>query len=242
MSLLTRIAAKAKSLRRSASARVWHPDWLPPGTVLSSEAEVHPHDPIERANLFLAYNTGSTEIEALNWLHSTILLLKPSSVLETGAADGLGTLALASACRHNGFGTVHSVEIDSGVCSKARKLLERAGLNAWVEYHCEDSRRFLRQTSACFEFAFFDSLCELRAEECGICMQRGILRGPAVFHDTSPHRARTMKEWPSPSLHAKFRKDIGELAERYFSGNFCESTLSRGLTILLPRTYPVATK
>ena len=219
--------------------RAWRPEWLPNWIALSSESSVHPHDPVEQADEFLAFNAASTEIEVLNWLYSTILLLKPRSILETGAADGLGTIALASACKANGFGCVHSIELDSEICANAKELAKQAGLSKWIQHHCEDSLMFLRETSNKFEFGFFDSLCEIRGEECSICMERGILRGPAVFHDTSPYRTRTMKSWPAEPLHLKFRATLEELANRHFNGNIWETTLSRGLTVLAPRRFPV---
>ena len=181
-------------------------------------------------------------MEVLNWLYATILMLKPQNIVETGAADGLGTLALASACQANGFGTVHSVELDPEVCAKAQERIARAGLSQWVEYHCQDAQKFLRETEVKFELGFFDSLCELRAKECEICMERGILRGPAIFHDTSPYRTRTMKDWPREPLHQNFRKDMAALAARYFEGNFTETALSRGLTMLFPKRYPLESK
>jgi hypothetical protein len=243
MELISRFTRRLKFQvgLRSVSGRDWRPQWLPDWFVLRGEDEVHPHDPIERAKHFLGYNTGSTEIEVLNWLYASILLLKPQHLLETGAANGLGTIALASACKANGFGRVHSIEIDAEVCARAQGLLKRARLDRWVEYHCQDSREFLRETSIEFDFGFFDSLCEIRAEECAICMERGILSGPAVFHDTSPYRTRTMTEHPREPLHMNFRTALVELADRHFGGNFCESTLSRGVTILLPKRYPAET-
>jgi predicted O-methyltransferase YrrM len=219
--------------------RAWRPQWLPSGFMLRSESEMHPHDPVEHADQFLGYNTGSTEMEVLNWLYATILLLKPDHVVETGAADGLGTIALASACKANGFGRVHSIEIDTEVCARAQGLLKRAELDQWVEYHCQDSREFLRNTDIKFDLGFFDSLCEIRAEECAICMARGILRGPAIFHDTSPYRTKTLKKDPGEPLHSEFRKALQEVAVRYFDSNFFETTLSRGITILLPKRYPI---
>src|SRR6266852_4575937 len=72
--------------------------WLPRWAELHCEADVHPHVPAERAELFDAFNTGTTEFELLNWVHATVMLIKPEAVLETGAANGLGTIALASAC------------------------------------------------------------------------------------------------------------------------------------------------
>lgn len=86
--------------------------WLPKDIAVKCEKDVHPHVEPEKANLFHAFNAGTTELEVLNWLNSTVMLLKPSTILETGAADGLGTVALASACRANGFGMVHCVELD----------------------------------------------------------------------------------------------------------------------------------
>src|ERR1022692_560869 len=85
--------------RPPVAGRDWHPAWLPLDLYYGLESNAHPHSPEERAELFLAHNTGSTEIETLNWLHATICLIKPACILETGALDGLGTIALAAACR-----------------------------------------------------------------------------------------------------------------------------------------------
>jgi hypothetical protein len=216
--------------------RKWRPQWLPPSAVLKLESTVHPHHPAERADCFLAYNGYTTEMEVLNWLYATILLFKPNNIVETGAADGLGTIALASACKANGFGCVHSVELDKRVCVKAEERIKRAGLSAWTQYHCEDSLEFLRTTSTEFDLAFFDSFCQIRAEECRICMERGILHGPAVFHDTSPYRTLTLPDSPPEPLHSEFRRAIKELSAQYFENKSWESTLSRGLTILIPKS------
>lgn len=99
-------------LRAEPPPRPWRPVWLRVWHHLQSEVKLHPHVPEERANLFLAFETGTTEIEVLNGLHATIIAHKPRCVLEIGASAGLGTLALASACKANGFGKVHSVELD----------------------------------------------------------------------------------------------------------------------------------
>src|SRR5262249_1024754 len=192
--------------------RAWRPEWLPIWIELRMESSVHPHDPLERADEFVAHNAGSTEMEVLNWLYSTAILLKPCSILETGAADGIGTIALASACKANGFGRVHSIELNEEVCSKAQEVVMKVGLSDWIQQHCADSRKFLRDTAIRFDLAFFDSMCEIRAEECTICMERGILRGPAIFHDTSPYRMRTLELWPEEPLHQKYRKSLQMLA------------------------------
>lgn len=232
-SLLRTARTLAYRGRKSPGARTWRPEWLPFWIATDTESRVHPHAPEERADLFLAHNAGSTEIEVLNWLHATVCLLKPHSILETGAADGLGTLALASACRANGFGTVHSIEIDAALCRAGERLLDRYGVSRHAVFHAEDSRAFLRKTNLTFDLAWFDSMCELRADEYAVCRERGLLRGPAAFHDTSPRRTETLTDWPTPAQHAEYRRRLREAAK---DGGVCafESTLSRGLVVLFP--------
>lgn len=206
----------------------WYPRWLP----VRREHNVHPHVAEERAQLFEAYNAGTTELEVLNWLHATIMVLKPENVLETGAADGLGTIALASACRNNGFGIVHSVEIDPMLCQALESKLRRRGLSKYVQVHCQDSQTYLRESKTVFDIGFYDSMCEFRAQEFEICLERGTIRTLAVFHDTSPTRCESLKGWPSDEEHAAYRERLKRLAADARVGGFFESTLSRGMTCI----------
>jgi hypothetical protein len=235
--LFTPLLRTARTLvyrgRKSPHARRWRPEWLPFWIATDTESRVHPHSPAERADLFLAHNAGTTEIEVLNWLHATVCLLKPRHILETGAADAIGTLALASACRANGFGTVHSVEIDPQRCRRGEARLRRHGLDGYARFYAEDSRDFLRRTDLSFDFGWFDSLCEFRVDEYEICRDRGILHGPAAFHDTSPLRTATLADWPSPAEHAEYRRRLAATARAQAGGVF-ESRLSRGLVVLFP--------
>ncbi|HTT58323.1 MAG TPA: class I SAM-dependent methyltransferase [Opitutaceae bacterium] len=219
-----------------ATDRMWKPSWLPKDFDCRLESQVHPHIARERAELFLAYNTGSTEIEVLNWLHSTVCLTKPDSILETGAADGLGTIALASACRDNGFGRVCSVENDPAVCNRLESTLRRYRLSKFVEVQCSDSLGFLRQTDHRFQFAFFDSMCEIRAEEYRICRDRGLLKGIAAFHDTSPYRTQSLSNLPPEALHGEYRRQIHELARDPRTSGIFENRLSRGLFVIFPNS------
>lgn len=218
--------------------RPWRPPWLPTGFALVSEATAHPHVPEERADLFLAIDTGTTEIEVLNWLHATVCLLKPLTIVETGAHLGIGTLALASACRDNGFGVVHSVELDPARCDAVRTMLERAGLAAFAQVHCADSLEFLRTTALRFQFGFFDSLPELRATEYRLCQERGLLSGMAAFHDTSPLRTRTLDWCPPEEEHRRYRDALRELRAAPGSTGGFESQLSRGLVVICSEGQP----
>ncbi len=227
-------AAKGWRLHPPVSGRSWRPSWLAPDYPLHPEAGLHPHSDEEKAKLFMAADPGSTEIETLNWLHATVCLTKASSLLETGSAMGLGTIALASACRDNGFGKVHSIEIDPGLCEQISLTLKQHGLADYAEMHCMDSRDFLRTTNLVFDFGFFDSLCELRAEEYEICLDRGILRGVAAFHDTSPYRPRSMPQC-SPSVHEDYRARLEKLADDARCSGHFENILSRGLFVIFPK-------
>lgn len=215
--------------------RPWRPEWLPFFCALQPESAAHPHVPAERSDEFLAATTGGTEIEVLNWLNATVCLLKPDQVLETGAFDGLGTIALASACRANGRGHVHSLEIDPAACLAARARLERHGLAAWATVHCTDSQEFLRATDLRFDFAFFDSLCHLRADEYELCRSRGLLRGHAAFHDTSPRRCESYPGDPPADIHATYRQRVLAFARLDDATGWHESTLSRGLIVIYRR-------
>jgi predicted O-methyltransferase YrrM len=227
-SLISRAARRAAERVQSLPRRRFYP-WIPRWAEVRREIDVHPHVPSEHAEWFEAHNTGSTEFEVLNWLHATIRLLKPAAVLETGAADGLGTIALASACAANGRGVVHSVEIDPALCEQLRRRTAAEKLADHVRVHCESSLTYLASTSDTFDIGFFDSLCELRAQECRLCLERGLITTAAIFHDTSPHRTESLKEWPSPEAHAHYRADVLALARDPRCSGFFESTLSRGL-------------
>lgn len=216
-------------LPRSFFARIHKYPWLPGWVYVSHENIVHPHVPEEHPEWFDAYNRGTTELEILNWLHATVLALKPQAVLETGAANGVGTIALASACKLNGFGKVHSVELDEKLCKQLKRKVALAGLSDFVEVHCSDSRNYLRETGTTFDIGFFDSMCEFRADEFEICLSRGIIKKLAVFHDTAERRCETLKGYPSEEEHIQYRADLKRLsADPRVSGSF-ESALSRGI-------------
>lgn len=213
------------------AARTKYP-WLPRSSYVSSEALAHPHVASERAELFQAFNAGTTELEVLNWLHSTIMVLKPNAVLETGAFDGVGTIALASACRNNGFGKVHSVEIDASRCEQIEAELSARGLREFAEIHCSDSLQFLASNDIVFDIGFFDSLCEIRAKECRECLDHGTIGRMAVFHDTSPTRCESLTSFPEEEVHRCYRSDIRTLSRDSRCCGIFQSDLSRGFICL----------
>lgn len=231
MKIKNRLISLLKRLKGN-TVRKWRPSWVPIWARLQRESDIHPHCPEERADLFIGYDIGSTEIEVLNWLYATVCLSKPQNILETGAAKGLGTIALASACKANGFGKVHSVEIENSICGELDRKLKKQRLREYVEIHCSDSLEYLKKTTTVFDFGFFDSMCEIRAEEFTIAFEKKIIRNIAVFHDTSAFRCISIQNLPPKEQHEEYRRQIIEFGKSENCNGFYESNLSRGIIAL----------
>lgn len=205
--------------------------WTPENCSFFSESEVHPHIDKEKAHLFESADGGTTEYEVLNWLHATILAIKPNLVLETGAWNGFGTIALAHACKSNNLGHVHSLEIDPSQCVRVESFLEEERLKKWATVHNTNSIDWLNNTNLTFDIGFFDSLTEIRAEEAKICVEKKMIK-VAVFHDTSKYRSESAADWTSQEEQENYRTKIFELAKHPSCTGYLDSSLSRGFIAL----------
>jgi hypothetical protein len=191
--------------------------------------------PEERADLFIAFDICSTEMEFLNFLYATALMLKPNRILEAGCYHGIGTMALAAACRHNGIGHVVSIDIDDKAIEITRTRLMRCGLSGRVDLVHADCAEYLRGVTEPFQMAFFDSGVE-RPDEFELCHERGLLAGPSFFHDTSPYLP-SVAEIPDKEPY----RQMQERLKRYTAASgysIMEVGLSRGLTCCWPAKYP----
>lgn len=206
--------------------------WTPENSSFLAESSIHPHVAKEKSHLFEAADNCSTEYEVLNWLHATIRVFKPELILETGAWDGLGTIAIADACKANGFGKVHSLEIDPSQCVRVEQVIEEQHLKQWVDVHQTNSLEWLSATNLVFDIGFFDSLTEIRAEEAAICLDRKLLRKMAVFHDTSPYRSESAPDLTPPEVQKNYREKVFSLTRHPRCTGFFDSHLSRGFMVL----------
>jgi predicted O-methyltransferase YrrM len=210
----------------------WKPSW----SLIARESDVHPHCREERAELFDVADGGSTEYEVLNFIHSVIRVIKPQLILETGAYKGLGTIALAHACKLNGFGKVHSIENDPVFCDDLRKVLQREGLSDWAEVIHSNSLQFISNSSFVYDLAFLDSETSIRPNECELLMDGGRLKSLAVFHDTSPYRSVTVPYWTLPEVQEDYRRRVFELSKRPECTGYYDSPISRGFIALWMKT------
>jgi predicted O-methyltransferase YrrM len=203
----------------------WYPNDLP----IQRESDIHPHVPEEKAHLFEATDGGSTELEVLNFLYACIRVMKPEYVLETGGWQGIGTVALAAACKANGFGKVISLEFLPEQCVRIEQLLEENRVHKYAEVVCMDSISYLQQNKQVFDIGFFDSEPLIRPEEARICLENKTLKKLAVFHDTSPLR---VPEFQPNYKQVEYRQKVLQLSNDVNCSGFYDSQLSRGFIAL----------
>jgi predicted O-methyltransferase YrrM len=196
---------------------------------LPRESDCHPHVPAERAELFECYNGGATEVEYLELLYAIVRATKPQHVLETGCFDGRGTRWLAHALSLNGFGMLHSIDLNERMLAEAQNRVDDAELTGYVDLMKGDTREMLRTTSLTFGVAFFDSSLSIRADEAAICLDRGLTPPGSVlaFHDTS--RLRITNEGPDAETSIFWKAFEKHVRPRVVS--VMEFPLSRGLVI-----------
>jgi caffeoyl-CoA O-methyltransferase len=77
------------------------------------------------------------------------------SILELGTATGYSAIFLARACAGNA-GQLTTLELDEAFASRARKNLERAGLEDQANVICGDALSHLPQMAGPFDLVFMD--------------------------------------------------------------------------------------
>lgn len=82
-----------------------------------------------------AHQDGGIEEDLLAFLTALVQFLKPQLILETGTYYGTSAIALARGCVANGFGYVHTLEIDGDRVKEANRRITKAGLGEWVLVH-----------------------------------------------------------------------------------------------------------
>jgi predicted O-methyltransferase YrrM len=164
---------------------------------MPNEAELHPHVPEEKANLFSAQNAIALEEEVGLLLFSLVRCFKPERVLETGC--GLSTPNIALALKLNGLGGLISIDRRAEPIIAAGEFIEkeRIAQNVWVRFVQTDSVEWLKTyPGPSFQFAFLDSSLEDRTQELRILISRGLIHGYVLVHDTSRHRGKSLSDCP----------------------------------------------
>tara|TARA_Y100001972_G_scaffold119815_1_gene161546 strand:- start:861 stop:1517 length:657 start_codon:yes stop_codon:yes gene_type:complete len=132
---------------------------------------------------------GGSEFEVCNFLNSFVKLIKPQNVLETGAEQGHGTVALAEAVQYNGLGHVTTVDNCRIAKTKVPVILEECSLSDKVTYCDMNSVEFAdTYEGPPFDFVFFDCGFPSRIQCFDRLQERGKLSRFVSFHDVSHYQ------------------------------------------------------
>lgn len=135
--------------------------------------------------LWRCFDEMATEIEVLDFLYAAVRMLKPKTIIETGTYVGLGTLYMARAAKDNGFGHIHTSEIDEAIWNKARKLLSIAGFGDVVTTYGHSGKEMIDCLPAPIDFAFLDSNLDTRIGEMEALISKLSPSAVVAVHDTS---------------------------------------------------------
>ncbi len=134
-------------------------------------------------------DSESTESEVSELVGALVRALQPEFVVETGTAFGYTALEIGKALKANGHGQLISLEVDRGRLEFAYNLIsEHATWEPYeriIELREQSSLEFVPHRP--IDFAWFDSLYELRAEEFKRFRRLGALKPGTIvgFHDTT---------------------------------------------------------
>jgi predicted O-methyltransferase YrrM len=196
------------------------------------ETDHHPdgshHGRVEQHELFHCDpGAGGSEFEVTNFLNALVKLFKFRNILETGAEQGHGTVALAEAVCYNGVGHVTTVDNCQVAGWKVPLKLKECGLSKYVTYVPLDSESFAKQYDGePFDFVFFDCGFPARVNCFHTLMERGKLSRIVSFHDVPRPRVFRSEQ------DSQYRDDLDEIAEKYakrWGGLF--NIFSRGFRI-----------
>lgn len=137
-----------------------------------------------------SYDLQGTEAEVIDLVGGLVRGLQPDVVLETGTSRGFMAAMIGHALTANGHGHLHTYEPDEETFTEAvATVAEVAGA---VTVHNEPS--MVPWTHGAIDFAWFDSLVELRWPEFDFYFPHMSHRCVVGFHDT----AEKFGDWPVP--------------------------------------------
>ena len=122
----------------------------------------------------------SAEVEVTTLVSALVRAMQPDLVVETGTAYGQTARAIGKALQKNGHGELHTMDTNPALARRAERLCARLP----VVVTCESSLDFV--PPAPVDFAWFDSLIDLRIQEFRRYlphMHSGTVVG---FHDVGP--------------------------------------------------------
>lgn len=133
--------------------------------------------------LWHTYDIQGTEVEVITMVWGLIRGTQPDRVLETGTSRGFMASAIGQALRDNGHGHLHTYEPVPRTAAEAH--VHTAGVRDWLTIHTQPS--MVPWEYGPIDFAWFDSLLDLRYQEFDFYYEHMHSRTIVGFHDTARH-------------------------------------------------------
>ena len=153
------------------------------------------------------YDSEGTELEVLSALQSLIVMLKPTTIIETGCYRGYGTEMLARGVAQNGFGSVLTTDIGGDMVQETQTRLTRLSLDHLVSVHHGTGLELIAKAPRPINFAFLDSgPDEIRCHELRAVLPKLAPSGIIAVHDTGLQHG----------LREYFVRTVNELGLMYF--------------------------
>jgi hypothetical protein len=140
-----------------------------------------PRDHCPHPERWHSTDSDSTEAEVTALVAAFVTALQPDYVVETGTNIGHTAYAIGRALQESGRGRLVTCETDPNFVEVARRRCE--GLP--VEVHHGSSLDWIPDQP--IDFAFFDSLVQIRADELLRYLPTMHANTVVGFHDTGPH-------------------------------------------------------
>lgn len=147
-----------------------------------------PTDQCPRPEHWHTYDIQGTEAEVIDMVGGLIRGLQPEVVLETGTSRGFMALTIGHALQANGHGHLHTYEPDERTFAEASTVVDVET----VTLHNQPS--MVPWAHGPIDFAWFDSLVDLRWPEFDFYYPHMSDRCVVGFHDT----AAKFGDWPTP--------------------------------------------
>lgn len=109
------------------------------------------------------FDSGSAEVETLEFFYSLVRITKPDRVLETGSYQGMSAVYLAEGLKENKKGTLQTIEWEAQHLAIAKDRWNKLDLLPYITEYNMSSLNF--QPQGLYDLILFDTEPQIRFQE-----------------------------------------------------------------------------